>query len=99
MYMKREGDYANIPSTVMPTLCRVRDTIIFIFIQTWLSSQFKLSFMTTKEYFDQSLFQKHVSFMGNMLCRISTYIVGFCFMDAGVLASGLAYNGFDEKTQ
>ena len=37
--------------------------------------------------------------MGNFWLRVSTYIVGFCFMDMGPLASGLAYNGIDEQTK
>lgn len=35
--------------------------------------------------------------MGVMLLRMNTYIIGFCFMDCTMLASGLAFNGRDEK--
>lgn len=35
--------------------------------------------------------------MGVMLLRMNTYIIGFCFMDCTMLASGLAFNGHDDK--
>lgn len=31
--------------------------------------------------------------LGVMLLRLSTYIIGFCLMDCGPIASGLAYSG------
>lgn len=40
---------------------------------------------------------KIVHMMGAMLLRMNTYVIGFCFMDCGPIASGLAFNGYDEK--
>jgi hypothetical protein len=54
--------------------------------------------MLTDEFANLSFFQKHVIIFGNYWYRLSTYIVGFCFMDTGPLASGLAFSGYDEKT-
>ena len=30
--------------------------------------------------------------------KIYTYLVAFCFIDCGVIASGITYNGKDEKS-
>jgi hypothetical protein len=32
-----------------------------------------------------------------MFLRMNTYIIGFCLMDAGPIASGIAFDGYDEN--
>jgi len=94
--MKGEDHYSNIPSTVVPTLLRIKDLLIFVFIQGVLTDNFSHEYLMSDEFRDSGLLHKHYHWMGNMLMRISTYIIGFCFMDCGPLASGLAYSGKDD---
>lgn len=35
--------------------------------------------------------------MGTFCLRMNTYIIGFCLMDCGAIASGLAFNGYDSQ--
>lgn len=35
--------------------------------------------------------------MGVMFLKMNTYIIGFCLMDCGPIASGLAFNGYDSN--
>ena len=32
--------------------------------------------------------------MGTLFFKMNTYVIGFCFMDSAVIASGLAFNGY-----
>jgi hypothetical protein len=98
-YMKSEGHYANIPQTWWPTLNRVKDLVIFICIQSFLNARFQASFMLTEEFAIYPIHVKMVHFLGNMWGRMATYVIGFCFMDCGVIASGLAYSGVSVETK
>jgi len=49
--------------------------------------------MLTPEFSQFNMAWKYIYFVGNMWLRMATYIIGFCFMDCGILASGLAYSG------
>lgn len=51
----------------------------------------------TAEFAALSLSMKAVHCMGTMLLRMDTYIIGFCLMDCGPIASGLAFNGSLEE--
>jgi len=93
MYMKSQSHYAKIPSTVVPTLMRVKDLALFIGVQSVLAAHFKHSFMLTDEFAQFNIGWKMIYFLGNMWLRMATYVIGFCFMDCGILASGLAYSG------
>lgn len=35
--------------------------------------------------------------VGTLLLTMSTYVIGFCFMECGPIASGLSFNGVDSK--
>lgn len=32
--------------------------------------------------------------MGTMIFKMNTYVIGFCFMDSAVIASGISFNGY-----
>lgn len=37
--------------------------------------------------------------IGSLFLTMSTYVIGFCFMEAGCHASGITFNGYDQHQQ
>lgn len=52
--------------------------------------------MLTDNFRDMAVLPKMIYTLGVMLLRMSIYIIGFCLMDCGPIASGLSYNGEDK---
>lgn len=43
------------------------------------------------------LLRKWVFMIGVLFQMMSTYVIGFCFMECGSLASGFSFNGYDKE--
>lgn len=84
----------------MPTtLLRVKDVVILIVFQTILDDRFDAAFLKTQEFNEYGFWNKQVYFLGTMIGRMCMYVIGFCLMDCGPIASGFAFNGYDENKQ
>jgi hypothetical protein len=59
-----------------------------------LGKYFSIKFLRTPEFRDLSPVMKGVHMMGTLFFKMNTYVIGFCFMDSAVIASGLAFNGY-----
>mmetsp|Transcript_25119 Transcript_25119/g.17782 ORF Transcript_25119/g.17782 Transcript_25119/m.17782 type:complete len:108 (+) Transcript_25119:367-690(+) len=55
--------------------------------------------LTTSEFLEQNFFKKIWDLYWVTKWRVMTYYIGFCLMDVGPVASGLSFNGHDEKTK
>jgi hypothetical protein len=63
-----------------------------------LSFYFPNKFMMTDEFKAHSLLWKILYSLGGLKAMMyRTYVVGWCLMEVGPLASGLSYNGLDDK--
>jgi D-alanyl-lipoteichoic acid acyltransferase DltB (MBOAT superfamily) len=95
-YMRSQDQYANIPQTYTATLKRVLNIFALIAFSIFWGQYFDEKFYMTKE-FEQMPFTTKFGFMIAVIFNImSIYVIGFCFMETGIIASGLSYNGTDE---
>lgn len=95
--MKGKGQYKAIPSTWRATLTRFFHCVGLIVQMSVLSSMFNQTYFLTDEFKHLSVPFKMYHMMGVFLLRLTTYVVGFCLMDCGPLASGIAFNGYNER--
>jgi D-alanyl-lipoteichoic acid acyltransferase DltB (MBOAT superfamily) len=92
------GDFASVPSTVRPALRRYLDAWLCVAVGSFFDHYFPNSFLLTDEFAAHSLLWKigySYGTLKNMMYR--TYMIGWCLMEVGPIASGLAYNGNDES--
>lgn len=97
--IRSEGHYKNVPSTLIPALTR--------YVNAWMCVGAGLCLALVgfdednlmEPFFleNPSLFYKFGYLWGALKCIMSTYLVGFCFMEVGAIGSGLGYNGNDEN--
>ena len=94
----RQGDFAKIPSTWRVALRRYFDAWVVVAVGAVLNFYFPNQFMMTDEFKAHSLLWKIFYSLGGLkACMYRTYVVGWCLMEVGPLASGLSYNGLDDK--
>ena len=97
-FIKLEGDFKSIPSTLRPAFRRYMDAWLCVAVGTLFDHFFPNAFMLSDEFASHSLVWKIAYSWGtlkNMMYR--TYMVGWCLMEVGSLASGLSFNGLDDK--
>lgn len=74
-------------------------SIVFIVIcDMFLAKHFNLEFLLTEEYATWSLPMKYGYALVMLKLKIFKYYTAFCLIDSATIASGLMYNGIDEKT-
>jgi len=97
--MAREGDFANVPSTLKPGLLRFVHAWLCVATGAVLSAFVDENFMLTEEFL-MGYSLPHKFFYQYLVLKLvmQTYLVGWCLMECGPIASGLSYNGRDEKT-
>jgi hypothetical protein len=62
-----------------------------------LSQFFDEKFFKTQEFRDLSPLFKIYTMIGSLFLTMSTYVIGFCFMETGCHASGISFNGYDDN--
>lgn len=99
MMIRQEGDFKRIPSTLKPGLTRFVHAWCMVAVGALLSQLVDEQFLVSEQFLnDYSIFAK-ICYMYLVLKMImSTYLVGWCLMEAGPIASGLGYNGLDPIT-
>jgi lysophospholipid acyltransferase len=93
--MAAREHYAKIPSTVLPTVKRILTIFALIAISIVLNQNFDEKFYLTEEFKELGSLPKLVFMIGTLFQIMSTYVIGFCFMECGPIASGFSYNGVD----
>jgi D-alanyl-lipoteichoic acid acyltransferase DltB (MBOAT superfamily) len=96
-YMQGKEQYSRIPSTVKATLERIMHIFLLIAASIALSS-FDDKYYLTQEFKETPFANKLVYMFLCLLRMMATYLIGFCFMECGSIASGFSYNGTDEKS-
>ena len=96
-YMANQGHYKEIPSTVVPTLKRIALIAVLIVTQSFFSVNFKKQDLLTDDFAQLTLAMKLINIVGYGFYRLNTYIIGFCFMESGPIASGLSFNGYSDS--
>lgn len=95
--MRGKEQYANIPSTVWATLKRVLTIISLIVLSIIIAQFFTADFIVTDEFKWLPLWHKFAYMIGTLFGVMSTYVIGFCFMECGCIACGFSYNGVDKN--
>lgn len=101
-YCKGEGRYKQIPSTFYPALKRFCQAWCYVGVSVVLSQWTDEKIYVTSQFLDKNLAMKIVYMYLTLKLIMSTYQCGFCLMEVGSIASGLAYSGPDkteEKTE
>jgi D-alanyl-lipoteichoic acid acyltransferase DltB (MBOAT superfamily) len=95
--INRQGDFANIPSTWRVAVKRYFEAWACVAVGAIFAYYFPVKFMMTDEFRDHSIPWKIWFSYGQLKgFMYRTYMVGWCLMEVGPLASGLCYNGKDE---
>lgn len=97
--MAREGDFKDVPSTLVPGLKRFAHAWGCVATGAILASQVDEKFMLTPEFLNdfsipQKLFYQYLV----VKLVMQTYLVGWCLMECGPIAAGLSFNGYDKET-
>jgi lysophospholipid acyltransferase len=98
--IKLEGEFKVIPSTTWPAVRRYFEAWLCVAVGSFFDNFFPHEFLLTDEFASHSLlWQIGYTFgsLKNMMYR--TYMVGWCLMEIGPIASGLSFNGLDENGQ
>jgi D-alanyl-lipoteichoic acid acyltransferase DltB (MBOAT superfamily) len=91
-FIKKEGDYAKLPSTIWPSLKRISTGLAYYLI-----------FNTFKDYADpdkiidsknEYTFGQKAFFYFMCVVHELKYIGGFCLAEAGVVASGISFTTY-----
>ena len=97
--MAREGDFKNVPSTLKPGLMRFAHAWGCVLTGAILASQVDEKFMLTAEFLNEySIAHKLLYQYLVVKLVMQTYLVGWCLMECGPIATGLSFNGYDEET-
>jgi len=96
--IKLTGDFANVPSTWRPAVRRYIEAWLCVAVGSLFDSYCPTSFYTTDAFASKSLLYKIGFSYGSLKGMMyKTYMVGWCLMEVGPIASGLSFNGYDEK--
>jgi D-alanyl-lipoteichoic acid acyltransferase DltB (MBOAT superfamily) len=95
-YMRHEAHYRTIPSTVLATLKRVCMIAVLIVLSVIMSQFFDEHYLKTPQFKASTFISKILYLVGVLVMTMSTYCIGFCFMECGMIASGISYNGNDD---
>jgi hypothetical protein len=63
-----------------------------------LEKIFTIDFLLTEEYATWNLLKKYAYALVILKMKIFLYYTAFCLIDSATIASGLMYNGIDEKS-
>lgn len=63
-----------------------------------LGDIFTPEYLLTPEYANMNILYKYGYALATLKLKIFTYYTAFCLIDSATIASGLMYNGEDEKT-
>ena len=92
-YMKGQGHYKSIPSTVVPTVRIVLQAVGLVVYGIILSIWFDERQCLTEEFKSYGILKKIWFQYWGVQIGMSKYMTGFSFMEAGPIASGLSFNG------
>jgi len=93
--MRSEAQYKRIPSTVKPALQKIASIFVLILLSIILNQYFDEKYYLTDDFKQTPFIYKLPVMIGTLLMMMSTYVIGFSFMDCSCIASGLSYNGND----
>ena len=97
--IRQEGDFKKIPSTLKPGLTRFLHAWMMVAIGALLAQVVDEHFLVSEEFLNEYSLLAKIGYMYLVLkMMMSTYLVGWCLMEAGPIASGLGYNGVDSQT-
>lgn len=97
--MAREGDFKDVPSTLKPGLMRFFNAWMCVVSGAILASFVDEKFMLTEDFLNNySFFEKLFYQFFVLKLAMQTYLVGWCLMECGPIASGLSFNGYDKVT-
>lgn len=65
----------------------------------FMSDYFPFGYVLTAEYAARPYWQKMLILLGTLKHKLFTYYTAFCLMDSGSYASGLSFNGYDDKSK
>lgn len=107
-FINRTNHYQAIPSTIIPTIIRFATAIgkknnftfiiAFIVVNSLLGDTFYPDYLLTEEYAEKNFVYKYAYALCTLKLKIFTYYTAFCLMHTATIASGLAFNGYDENS-
>lgn len=91
-------DFANVPSTLKPALRRYLDAWLCVIVGTLFDHFFDHNFMLTESFAELPIYKKVLYSWGSLKNMMYLrYMVGWCLMEVGPIASGLSFSGYDEN--
>jgi lysophospholipid acyltransferase len=96
-FINRTNHYSSIPTTIVPTLIRFATAIFFIVVNSLLGDTFYPEYLLTDDYAQKHFVYKYAYALCTLKLKIFTYYTAFCLMHTATIASGLAFNGYDEN--
>lgn len=97
--IEKTGNYKEVPSTIKPGLLRFAHAWMCVATGAILGSYVDEKFMLTAEFLNEYTIVQKIFYMYVVIkLTMQTYLVGWCLMECGPIASGLAFNGYDKET-
>ena len=95
----REGDFKEVPSPVWAATVRYFTAWCRVATGAILAIYIDEMYPTTPKFAtDLNMLERLVYLFAVTKKMAQTYLVGWCLMDVGPIACGLAFNGYDKET-
>ena len=98
-WIELKGSYSKIPSALIPGLKRFGTGCIWILCGITVMKYYSVEYLRSDEYWSSSIFMKPFHHYFFVYTLAFSYYVAWAFNDAACIISGLAYNGYDEKSK
>jgi hypothetical protein len=72
---------------------------VFIVVNSLLGDTFYPEYLLTDDYAQKHFVYKYAYALCTLKLKIFTYYTAFCLMHTATIASGLAFNGYDENSK
>jgi lysophospholipid acyltransferase len=96
--IKRQGEFKDVPSTWKKSLMIYLEAWLCVFIGIVLGKVLNKDYYVSEEFAAKPLYWKiYLIYFFGRVVMYKTYLVGWCLMDLGPIASGLSFNGYDEE--
>lgn len=93
IFIKRQGVYSDIPSTLKETFRLFRNALIYSFFIVVVYPRWSLESLLTEEFSSSNLLYKILWFNLTITLHRTKYVSGWLFSESGLAAAGFTYNG------
>lgn len=97
-WIERSHEYANVPSPIIPSLIWLARGVACLLLYTVVSPYFNIEVCFAEAFFAFGYLYRLFFYFVSMSIRRFFYYNPFCMTTGAIVASGLGYNGKDEKT-